>query len=90
MKFSQVIEYNMINIYHEKTYIKYGDNTSPRPFSRKSKLSVFPDQQSKSFIQFVFINFVFIVRCRPLALTSYKTFPKHKMRSGISSGLSSA
>ena len=40
MKFGQVIEYNMINIFLEKSYTKCGGGTIPRPFSRKSKLSI--------------------------------------------------
>ena len=40
MKFGQVIEYNMKNIFLEKSYTKYGGETIPRPFSKKSKLSI--------------------------------------------------
>ena len=44
MKFGQLIEYNMINIFLEKSYTKYGWGTIPRPFPRKSKLSISLDQ----------------------------------------------
>ena len=44
MKFGQLIEYNMRNIFLEKSYTKYGREFIPRPFSKKSKLSVSPDQ----------------------------------------------
>ena len=44
MKFSQLIEYNLRNIFPEKSYTKCGGETSPRPFSRKLKLSIFLDQ----------------------------------------------
>ena len=45
--FSQLIEYNMINIFHKKSYIKCGGEASPRHFCKKSKLSISLDQQSK-------------------------------------------
>ena len=32
MKFGQLIEYNMKNIFTEKSIIKYVEKTSPRPF----------------------------------------------------------
>ena len=35
MKFSQLIEYNMRNIFLEKSFAKYGGETNPRPFSKK-------------------------------------------------------
>ena len=44
MKFGQLIEYNMRNIFLEKSYTKYGGETIPRPFSKKSKLSISLDQ----------------------------------------------
>ena len=43
MKFGQLIEYNMRNIL-EKSYTKCGEETSPRPFSGKLKLSISLDQ----------------------------------------------
>ena len=47
MKLGQLIEYNMRNIILEKSYAKCGEETSPRPFSGKLKLSISLDQQSK-------------------------------------------
>ena len=44
MKFGQLIEYNMIDIFIELSYTKYGGETIPRPFSKKSKLSISLDQ----------------------------------------------
>ena len=38
MKFAQLIEYNMENIFLEKSYTKCGGET--RPFSKKSKLII--------------------------------------------------
>ena len=46
-KFCQLIEYNMINIFLEISYTKFGGEASPRPFCKKSKLSISLDQQSK-------------------------------------------
>ena len=42
MKFGQLIKHNMSNNFFEKPYIKHGGETSPRLFSEKLKLSIFP------------------------------------------------
>ena len=47
MKFGQLIEYNMRDIFLEKSYTKCVGETISRPFSRKSKLGISLDQQSK-------------------------------------------
>ena len=47
MKFGQLIEYNMRNIFVEKSYTKSTGETIPRPLSKKSKLSTSLDQQCK-------------------------------------------
>ena len=47
MKFCQLIEYNMTNIFIETSYTECGGETSPRPFPEKSKLSISLDQQAK-------------------------------------------
>ena len=44
MKFGQLIEYNMRNIFLEKSFTKCGGDTSPRPFSKKLELSISLDQ----------------------------------------------
>ena len=44
MKFGQLIEYKMRNIFLEKSYPECGGETNPRPFSEKLKLSVSLDQ----------------------------------------------
>ena len=44
MKFGQLIECNMRNIFLEKSYVEYGGETSSRPFSEKLKLDVSLDQ----------------------------------------------
>ena len=40
MKGGQLIYYNMRNIFLEKSYTKFGGETIPRPFSKKSKLKI--------------------------------------------------
>ena len=44
MKFGQLIECNMRNVFLEKSYTKCGGETSPRLFSAKSNLSISLDQ----------------------------------------------
>ena len=44
MKFGQLIDYNARNIFLEKSYKTCGGGTIPRPFPKKSKLSVSLDQ----------------------------------------------
>ena len=44
MKFGQLKEYNMKNIFLGKPYTECGGETSPRPFSEKLKLSISLDQ----------------------------------------------
>ena len=48
MKFGQLIECNMKNIFLEKSYTKYGGETSPRLFTKKLKLAISLDQWSKA------------------------------------------
>ena len=44
MKFGQLIECNMKNIFLEKSHIKCGGETSLRPFSGELRLSISLDQ----------------------------------------------
>ena len=46
MKFGQLIEYNLRNIFLEKSYTKCGREVSPRHLYKKSKLRISLDQQS--------------------------------------------
>ena len=78
MKFGQLIEYHMRNIFLEKLYTKCGGKTSLRPFSRKLKLTIYQDQWSKVFLQFVVIVFqvegyqnAWKLSYRPFVFTSY-------------------
>ena len=47
MTYGQLIEYNMKNIFLEKSCEKCGGETIPRPSSKKSKLTRSLDQYSK-------------------------------------------
>ena len=49
IKFGQLIECHMRNIFLEKSYTKSGGEASPRPFSKKLKLSISLDQWSKVY-----------------------------------------
>ena len=40
MTFGQLIEYNMRNIFLDKSYTKCGEETILRPFSKKSKMEL--------------------------------------------------
>ena len=44
MKFGQLLEYNMGKVLVKKLYTKCGEETSPRPYSQKLKLSISLDQ----------------------------------------------
>ena len=44
MKFVQLIEYIMRNIFLEKSYTTFGGKIIPRPFTEKLKFSIFLDQ----------------------------------------------
>ena len=54
MKFCQLIEYNMINIFLEKSYTKCEREDSPRLFFKKSKLNM------SGSTAWIFIKFVYI------------------------------
>ena len=56
MQFGQLIEYNMKNIFLEKSYTKCGGETSPRTFSGKFKLNISLDQYSKVFYSLFLLN----------------------------------
>ena len=49
MKVGHLIEYNIRNIFLEKSNIKCDGETSARPFSKKSKFSKALDQQCSNF-----------------------------------------
>ena len=47
MKYGQLIEYNIRNIFLKNSYATCDGETIPRPFSKKSKLSISLDQLAK-------------------------------------------
>ena len=47
MKCGQLIDYNIRNIFLEKSYAKCGGETGPRSFREKLKLSISLDQKPK-------------------------------------------
>ena len=47
MKFGQLIEYNMKNIFLEESYTNYSGEASPRASEENSKFSISLDQQSE-------------------------------------------
>ena len=67
----------MRKVFLEKSFGKCGGEISPRPFSKKSKLSMFLEQQSKVLhslfslcVQVDGYRNILNLRCRPLAFTS--------------------
>ena len=62
MKFGQLIKYNMRNIFLEKLCAKYGRETIPRRFSKKSKFSINRDQYS----QVLYILFLLFAKLRTI------------------------
>ena len=57
MKFGQLIECNMTNIFLKRSYTKCSGETSPRPFSEKFIQNISLDQQPKVLHSFFFIVF---------------------------------
>ena len=68
----EVVRTMMKNSFLEKLYTKSGGEASPRPFFKKSKLSIYLDQQSEMF-------FFCVLETKVLT-----TVWKNKSRSGIS------
>ena len=66
MKFGQVTEYNMRNIFLKKSNTKCGGETIPRLFPKISKLSIYLDQISIRYsLTFLYCLFVFHTVCLP-------------------------
>ena len=64
MRFGQLIEYNLRNIFLEKPCTKCGGETIPTLFFKKSKLSIYPDQYSKILC----ILFLLLAKLRTIAI----------------------
>ena len=79
MKFSQLIEHKLRNIFLEKSYAKCGGETSLR-FLYFSKLSISLDQQSEILYSLLWCvqvkDYQITLKLRPwlLAVASYKAF----------------
>ena len=58
MKFGYLTEYNMSNIFPEKSYIKCGGEASPRLFCKKSKLSTSLDPKCLKCYKAYFLLYV--------------------------------
>ena len=90
VKFGQLIEHNMRNIFLEKIYTKCGE-ASFRPLCEKSKLGVILDQQIevlwRLFLLYVKVKVyqnILKLRYWQLDFTSYKAFVENKKKSGTS------
>ena len=93
MKFGQLIEHSMKNIFLGKSYTKFDGGASPRPFYKKSKLNI------RSTVRNVIILLLLYVLVEiyenilkrswwPPVFTLYKAFLKNKKRSGTSLSVS--
>ena len=92
MKFGQLIEYNMRNIFPEKSYTKCGGEDSPRPFYQKNQnwtilwICLLIANQQPEILQSLFPLYVQVevyqnilkLRCWPLATTLGKALKKKK------------
>ena len=56
MKFGQLIEYNMRNIFVETLYLKCGGETIPRAFSEKLKSSISLDEKAKVLYSLILLS----------------------------------
>ena len=91
MKLGQLREYNMRNIFLEKSYTKCGGEASFRPFHKKSKLCISIYQQPEMlwslfllYVQVEVYQNILKLRCWPLVFTFCKAFLKKKKVSGTS------
>ena len=85
MKFHQLIEHNMRKIFLENSYKNCSGESIPRTFSKKSKMSISLDQQSKVLYSLLLLNIqvkgyrsILKLSCRPFVFNSYKAFLKAK------------
>ena len=90
-KSGQLIEYNKLIFFLEKSYTKCGGETIHRPFLKKIKIEYISGTIVESFIQFVPIKCqvegyrnTLKLSFRPLAFTSSKAFFKNKESPGTS------
>ena len=90
MKFVQLIENTITNVFLDKSNTKCGGETIPRPFSKKEKLSTSLGHILKYYNLFLFYAQIEVhqnilkLRCFTLSFILYKVFSKNKKRSGAS------
>ena len=65
MKFGLLMEYNMRNLFLEKSCTKCGGETNPRPFSEKLSLNISLDQYS------TVLHSLFLLYTKLMALEVY-------------------
>ena len=88
MKFGQLIEYNMRNIFLEKSYTKLGGKLFPDPVLKNQKWAYLYINTLKFYIVCFYhmpswgLQNVLKPSSTPLAFTSYKAFKKNKKKSG--------
>ena len=73
----------MRNTFFEKSYTNCGGETSPRPFYKKSKLSISLDQQSSMLYSLFVYQNILKLKCSPLGFTLYKFFFFKKKKGGL-------
>ena len=56
MKFGQLIEYNMRNVFLEKSYTTFVGEVSLKPFYKNSKLSISLEQGSETLQSFLNVS----------------------------------
>ena len=64
MKLGQLTECNIRNIFFEKSYSKYDGETIPRPFFKKSKLSIYLNQ----WCNVLYSLFLYYVKLRAIEI----------------------
>ena len=91
MKPVKLVEYNLRSIFLEKSHTKFGTETIPRPFSKKSKLSISLWINILMFYIFCFyylpswrLSKVIETKLQTTCFNSYKAFLKNKKSSGTS------
>ena len=70
MKYGQLIEYSMRKFPLEELYSKCGGGTSPRPFSKRPKLSFLWINSMKIYALFLFIYFYCMSKSRTTKIYS--------------------
>ena len=71
IKFGQLIEYNVRNIFLEKQCTKCGGETSPHLFLKNQKLSISPDQHPEVVSYSLFLSYVQVEDYQNMLKLSY-------------------